>query len=179
MSAFSDLLAAHKAEKASAPRNSKIVPLTLKGTLVRVKLYELDSDEWARIVAHCPPDVKAPMDRAYGYSMSAVTVAALPVCGYVLEGDEEIRPRVVPDEGVNEWSDLLKVIAGSELVKLEQAVFSLNQWEPDQRIEAAKKALAGASAQKRESPEPSASQPAASTGGNRAARRTTSTRKAT
>jgi hypothetical protein len=178
MSAFSEALAARKAQKAATPPDSVTVEVVLDGVLVTLKFYELLAEDWANITAACPPDLQSEMDRHYGYNIRNVAVLAAKNNAVVVEDGEEIKPRVVPGE-IDEWDDLFAVIAGSERNKITDAVLNLNQYAPDKRVADAKKALAVALAAKRASPAKSASPSAASAGGNRAARRATSTRKAT
>lgn len=114
--------------------------------LVTLRFTRLPGDQWAEITARCPVRVDAPIDRQYGYNMTAVCKLAAPLSGVRVDGDAEVPLLVTKAaEGVpavDEWADLFETISGHELGRIIDAVYELNEYAPAQRINELKKGLA-------------------------------------
>lgn len=132
---FSDLLKSAK----SAERESRTVEVMVGGELLELTFTELPGMDWASITAKHPPRTNAPVDLRYGYNVHGVCADAAAVNGVVVQSGEPVE--VEPAE----WSDLIGVLSGHELNRVCDAIFLLNEWLPQQRVTAAKKASKGSS----------------------------------
>lgn len=138
---FSDLLSSAKA----AERETRTVDVTVGGELLTLTFAELPGMDWASITAKHPPRLDAPVDVRYGYNVHGVCADAAKVNGTVVQAGEVVVPRVDAKENVDEWADLISVLSGHDLNSVCDAIFLLNEWLPQQRVTAAKKALKGSS----------------------------------
>lgn len=138
---FSDLLSSAKA----AERESKTVDVTVNKELVSITFTELPGMDWATITAKHPPRLDAPTDLRYGYNVHGVCADAARVNAVVIYGGEPVVPVVDAEAKVDEWADLIGVLSGHDLNVVCDAIFALNEWLPQKRVEAAKKALTGSS----------------------------------
>lgn len=138
---FSDLL---KRGKEAEPL-SRTVDVTVDGELVSITFTELPGLDWATITAKHPPRVGAPVDLRYGYNVHGVCADAARINAVVTYGGEPVVPVVDAKAKVDEWADLIGVLSGHDLNALCDAIFALNEWLPQKRVEAAKKALTGSS----------------------------------
>jgi hypothetical protein len=141
---FSDLLS--KAREAD--RESRTVEVTVAGELLELTFTELPGMDWASITAKHPPRLDAPVDLRYGYNVHGVCADAAKVNGVVRQGDEVVTPRVDGKEKIDEWADLIALLSGHDLNSVCDAVFALNEWLPQQRVAAAKKASTASSKKK-------------------------------
>jgi len=171
MSSFEELLAKREAEKAVGPESAK-VQVVFGGELITLKFTEMSGMEWAAITAKNPPRLDAFVDRRYAYNVHAVCGEAAPVCGVYVDGEGEVRWTA------EQWALMLSELSGPDFGSICDIIFTLNQWNPEQRTEKLKKALIAGSTVKQNSLENSASVSSVSTGGNRRTRRSTSTKKA-
>jgi hypothetical protein len=119
--------------------------------IVRLRFTRMPGKDWSEIISRCPPRPDAPMDRHYGYNITAATVLAAPLCGARVVGygtDSEhtvplaVRPAQQDEPAVDEWADLFSVIAGSEMTLIVDAVYALNEYDPTRRAAQLKKVLA-------------------------------------
>lgn len=132
---FSDLLSAAK----TAERESRSVDVTVAGELLELTFTELPGMDWASITAKHPPRTNAPVDLRYGYNVHGVCADAAAVNGTIVQAGESVE--VKPEE----WAELVGVLSGHDLNRVCDAIFLLNEWLPQQRVAAAKKALKGSS----------------------------------
>lgn len=138
MSVLDDLLI--EAENDEVP--SSTVTVALAGKLVRLKFRPLGGIQWADITAKSPARPEAPMDRHYGYNWQAAAMKAAPLCGRVLEDDDEVK------RDAETWKKLFAKLNGPDVRSICSAIWALNDWDPQQRLEALKKASAGDSEKK-------------------------------
>jgi hypothetical protein len=133
MAFLDELLASDETEE----RASSDVLVTYKGKLLTVRCFQIDGMKWSDITAQCPARPEAPLDRRYGYNWNSAALKAAPFAARLVEDDKEV-PYAAPV-----WIDLFKKLAGSDVTAICSALWALNQWDPEQRVEAAKKASRG------------------------------------
>lgn len=107
-------------------------------SLVELRFYRMPGDEWPALTAHHPVRVDVPLDRHYGYNFNTATIAAAKASGVRVEDGEEFP--LTPEE----WADLFTVISGTEVGTVTDAVWSLNEYEPSQRLDALVKGFGAA-----------------------------------
>lgn len=110
------------------------------------RFKKMDAFEWASECDNYPIRPTVRLDRAYGYNLRTLTIGVAPLCGVRMEGDTEVPLRVDPPKTkgrVDEWRSLFKAIDGDQFQRISDALFELNQYGPQQAVEAAKKALSG------------------------------------
>jgi len=104
--------------------------------LVTFRFTRIPGKEWASLTSRHPVRVDVPIDRHYGYNYDAVCEAAArfvdpktqQAFGQRVEGDEFAT---LSDE---EWSETFDVLSGSEIGLIRDAIWELNEWEPQQRL---------------------------------------------
>jgi hypothetical protein len=113
--------------------------------MFRFKL--LPGDVWSRLTTANPARVEVPVDRRYGYNFDAVCDAAAQYVdangtayGVRVEGDTEV-PMIVEKKTLdypnprNQWRELFAAISGHEMEKIRDAIWELNEYEPQVRLE--------------------------------------------
>lgn len=106
--------------------------------LITLRFTRLPGREWAALTSKHPVRPDVPIDRHYGYNYDAVSEAAAAESGVRAEGDEEIP---LTSE---EWAELFDVLSGADIEDIRDAVWALNEWEPNQRLQALVKASGAA-----------------------------------
>jgi hypothetical protein len=112
-----------------------------------IRIFRMPGRDWANLTSKCPVRADVPIDRHYGYNYDAACEAALryrdPKTGatyaFRLEDDTPVE---ITDA---EWADLLSVLSGNEYAKLRDRVWELNEYEPEQRLNALVKGSGAAS----------------------------------
>ncbi len=107
-------------------------------SLVTLKFTRLDGQKWALLTSANPMRVDVALDRHYGYNYDTVTGLAARESGVRLDDDGE-HP-LTPEQ----WDRLLRVLSGHDVQVIRDAVWTLNEYEPSQHIEALVKGFAGA-----------------------------------
>jgi len=104
---------------------------------VTIRVFRIPGRDWAVLTSKCPVRPDVPIDRHYGYNYDAVCEAAL---RYRDPSGEAFAFRLEDGEPVeitdDEWSQLVSVLSGNEYAKLRDIVWSLNEFEPEQRLQA-------------------------------------------
>lgn len=144
---FSEDLAAAK----TAERNIRDVDVTVNGVLYTLRFTQMDGLDWADEADRHPARPKVLIDLRYGYNLRSLVKAVAPQTGVLVIDGESSALRVDPvdpenpkdPDRVDEWVDLLKALDGAAIQRIGDAIWSLNEWEPGQAVEAAKKALRG------------------------------------
>lgn len=177
---FSDDLKA----QGQTPRPIKDVDVIINDQLYTFRFRQMDGLEWAAECDKHPARLDSTIDSFYGYNLRTLTIAVAPRCGVRLDGETEI-PLVVEAQHpllpanpnlVNEWRDLFAAIGGAGFQDISDALFALNQYDPAQAVEEAKKARA-ALTRKSASQSRSGSRQSGSSAGNRKKSPTTRTTK--
>jgi hypothetical protein len=127
------------AAKAAPKETSAPVAVIVNGTLYELVFERADGDVWAECVSRHPVRVDAVIDRRYGYNFNAVVLEMAPRTGRLADGT------AIPAEA---WADLIPSLAGAEIAAVTDAIWALNEWNPAQEIEKAKKALKAGSRRK-------------------------------
>ena len=134
----SDQRLAAPSDEHSAPIRAELdeIAQAAASAVETIRITRIPGDDWAEIVSRNPSRLDVPIDTHYGYNYDAVCNAAAVFRGadgaafaHRVEGDE-----LVPIEPA-EWFDLISVVSGSEATELRDAVWSLNEYEPAQRLD--------------------------------------------
>lgn len=126
---FKDALAKARAER-PAPT---LVPVAVGDELYNVEVVRLDGMDWAGVVAECP--ISDPAQARLGFDANKAALLACSRYARLLDGDE-------PVEDV-EWPDLFQALSGEEVRGLAATWWSMNVFDPNQRVAELKKASAG------------------------------------
>ncbi|WP_298742285.1 hypothetical protein [uncultured Microbacterium sp.] len=107
-------------------------------SMITLRFTRLPGRDWAALTSKHPVRPDVPIDRHYGYNYDAVCEAAAAVSGVRVEDGAEIalvvRDATADSPAVNEWADLFDVLSGTEVADIRDAVWALNEWEPQQRL---------------------------------------------
>ena len=106
--------------------------------LVTLKFARVEGQTWALLTSAYPMRLDVALDRNYGYNYDAVTEAATRKTGRRLDDDGEHE--LTEDQ----WTRLFKVLSGHDIQVIRDAVWTLNEWEPAQNVEALTKSFGAA-----------------------------------
>jgi hypothetical protein len=112
-----------------------------------IRVFRLPGRDWVNITSQHPPRANVAVDSIYGYNVDAVIEAAIryrdPKTGatyaFRLEGDQPVE---VTDE---QWTKIFEIISGREYGLIRDAVYELNEYEPQTRLNALVKGSGAAS----------------------------------
>lgn len=138
---FKDDLAA--AKTAEVPHID--VTVLVNGKPYELRFRQMEGPAWAAETDRHPSRPGVLVDQKYGYNIRSLTLGAAPKCGVLLEGDAETALRVdAPglENRVDEWADLLTTLSGHDFQRVTDAIWSLNEYLPEQAVDAARKARA-------------------------------------
>lgn len=107
--------------------------------LVTLRFTRMPGRDWAELTSKHPVRIDVPIDRRYGYNYDAACEAAAVVTGVIVDGDE------THEVAAEEWRDLFDVLSGNEVGLIRDAVWSLNEFDPQQRLDALVKSSGAAS----------------------------------
>jgi hypothetical protein len=102
--------------------------------LVTLRLTQLPGQDWSELTARSPMRVDVSIDRTYGYNYHEVCKAAAEKAGARVDRDT-VEPLTA-----EQWAGLWQVLSGHEFERICSVIWELNEWEPQQRIDSAKKA---------------------------------------
>lgn len=102
--------------------------------LFGVEVSRLPGADWAAVMADCPPGEEA--GARLGYDTTKAALVACRRYSRLLDAEGE------PVEDVD-WAELFEVISGTEVAAIASIWWALNMHDPNQRVVALKKALAG------------------------------------
>ena len=131
-----------EAAKAAPKKRSEPVGVIVNGNLHELVFYRADGDVWAETVSRHPARPDAKIDLRYGYNFNEVVLEIAPKTGRLLEAGAEVD---IPAEA---WAVLVPALSGAEISRVTDAIWALNEWDPAQEIEKAKKALKAGSRKK-------------------------------
>lgn len=104
-------------------------------SIVTLRLTRLPGRDWSNLTSKCPVRPDVAIDRHYGYNYDAACESAAryrdpagAAYGHRLENGEPV------DLSDDEWDDLFDVLSGSDISKIRDAVWELNEYEPQQRL---------------------------------------------
>lgn len=153
MSLSEDLAAA----KVAPRQKSDPISVAVNGNLYELVFEQAPGAVWAAVTSKHPMRPDQPIDRMYGYNFhSVIPEIAVSTCAVTKDGEPvELTVQKRSPEfpyPVDEWADLFAVLDGGAFNRVADVVFSLNQWEPDQRTIALSKASRVDSAPNSDSP---------------------------
>jgi hypothetical protein len=111
--------------------------------LVTFAFEKLPGDMWTDLTARNPPRPEALIDLNYGYNLDAVVKAAVKAergghhFAWQVDGDKNV---VLTAE---QWDQVFDAMYGHDMSAVRDAVWSVNEWQPSQKLAEAKKARAG------------------------------------
>lgn len=125
----------------AAERDFIDVPVAVNEKLHTLRFFQMDGLEWADQTDRYPARPGVLLDMRYGYNLRPLSKAVAVLTGKLVDGDEVVD--ITPEQ----WDKLFKALAGAPIMRIGDALFSLNEWMPGQAVEAAKKSFAAESAQ--------------------------------
>lgn len=145
MTSFEDDLAA-----AQTPEDEYVdVRVLINKKPHTLRFRAMDGLAWAAETDRHIPRPGVLIDSKYGYNIRTLTKGAAVQSGVLLVDGEERPLRVDPfdpenptADRVNEWEALFKVVTGHDFKRITDAIWFLNEYGPQQAIEAAGKELA-------------------------------------
>ena len=129
-------------QKTAAPPTVD-VDVTLNKNLHTLRFKQMDGLAWATAGDQHPPRADVAVDRRYGYNLRALVLAVVPATGVRVEDDAE------HELSAAEWGELFAILPGAMVGRICDAVWGLNEYLPEQEVEAAKKALRDSAATSR------------------------------
>jgi len=135
MTDFDELLARAQAKEVAVEQLEVVVA----GEVVTLEFTEVPTSVWSRITVKHPPRADVPIDRTFQYNYHAASEESLVEYATRVEGDERVKM------SAEQWAALLGVLSSWDRSRLFDVVWGMNEWEPYQRTQDAKKASARAS----------------------------------
>jgi hypothetical protein len=101
-----------------------------------IRVYRMPGRDWVNLTSKCPVRPDVAIDAIYGYNVDMVIEASLRYRDPSTNATyafrlEDGQPVEVTDD---EWTDLFSIISGREYALLRDAVYVLNEYEPQQRL---------------------------------------------
>lgn len=133
---FLDDVAKVKAE----PRpTSKPIRVVIDEGYYEVVFEKAEGPRWAAVTSKHPMRLDQPIDRNYGYNFHTVTEEIAPSTCTITRNGEPVemvveKPSKQNRNPRNDWAEFFAIIDGSAYAQIADAVFKLNQWDPDQRV---------------------------------------------
>ena len=109
------------------------------GNVFIIRFRALPAEDWADITGRSPARLDVPVDRMYGYNVHDAARAAAPLSGVhlVVAPDADATEEQLTEE---QWERLFKLLSGRDFGRITDAIFDLNDYGPQQRLDAARKA---------------------------------------
>lgn len=134
-------------ERARAARPAPmLVSVALDNELYNIEVVRLNGMDWAGIVAECP--ISDPAQARLGYDASKAALLACRRFGRMLDANNDAVEMDVVRNGKgividDPWADVFEAISGEEVRGLAATWWSMNVYDPNQRVAELKKASAG------------------------------------
>jgi hypothetical protein len=137
MSFEDDLKAARE-----APIEFTDVPVEIRGNLHTLRFLQLSGPEWAAETDRHPARPGVLLDMRYGYNLRTLCMAVAKLTGrrVITAGGEETLVELTAEQ----WDDLYRAIPGATKSRIDDAIWGLNEANPQARVDALKKGSAGA-----------------------------------
>lgn len=132
------LAAANDAHTAPILERLQALEESVKDAMRTFRFRRMPGEVWADLTSRNPARIDVPLDLNFGYNYDAVCKAAAIRSGVIVDGDDEAQ---VP---APMWERLFAVLSGHEVEQIRDAVWTLNEYEPAQRIEALVKGFGAA-----------------------------------
>lgn len=135
MSFEDDLKAARE-----APIEYEDVPIELNGHLYTFRFLQLSGPEWAAESDLHPARPGVLLDtKVTGYNLRTLCMAVAKKTGRRIEGNPDDADVTLVELTPEEWDDLYRAIPGNAKVRIDDAIWSLNEARPQARVDALKK----------------------------------------
>lgn len=116
-------------------RIAELAPVAEEASEI-IRVYRLPGRDWVNLTVENPPRPDVAIDTLYGYNFDAVCDAALlyrdpktdASYAFRLEDGQQVE---IDRE---EWDDLFTIVSGREFALLRDAVYELNEYEPQSRL---------------------------------------------
>lgn len=132
---FLDDLAAAKAAVEGGDRVvTPNIDVAVNGRVYTILFIRSDAVAWSKACMKHPPRPDVALDLQWGYNLSAVPLEVAPESARVLEDGDETKLTA------EQWADLFAIMPGRTRRTIEANVWQLNENDPQQEIERAKKA---------------------------------------
>ena len=101
-----------------------------------IRVFRMPGRDWVKLTVENPPRADVAIDTLYGYNFDAVCEAALLFrdpktdASYAFRLEDGKTVEISPDE----WDDLFSILSGREFALLRDAVYELNEYDPQQRL---------------------------------------------
>lgn len=118
----------------TAPVPSLDVDVLLNGNAHTLRFRRMNGMDWSAESDKHPIRPGVLIDMRYGYNLRALVKAVAPKTGVLVEDDVE---REIDEE---QWKSLFKALDGASTQRVCDTVWALNEYGPQQEIDAAKKA---------------------------------------
>ena len=107
--------------------------INLNGKLRTLRFTQMDGMEWAELTDRFPARQDVLLDARYGYNIRPLAKAAAPLCGSLLDGENEVALTV------EQWEKLFKGQPGATVMRIGDIIWNLNEYLPGQAVDALKK----------------------------------------
>jgi len=149
-----------KTEQAELVERIESLTEAARDSIVTLRFTRLPGSEWAELSSHYPVRTDAngkpsvPLDLQYGYNFDAVCEEAARRSGVRIEDDVVVEmvvetPTKKKPNPLNEWDELFDAISGSDMARIRDAIYSLNEYEPALRVQALVKGFGAAAGSSR------------------------------
>lgn len=115
-------------------RDTADLQINLNGKLRTLRFTQMDGMEWADLTDRHParPDVLLDSLRN-GYNLRSLAREAAPLCGKILDGDEQVA---LTEE---QWEKLFRALPGASVMRIGDLIWNLNDYLPAAAVDALKK----------------------------------------
>lgn len=118
------------------------LPVMFGGETVTLRFTAMAGEDWADLAARHPRREDSPLDVKFGYNHTSASAEAAKMTGVLVDGDST---ETLTSE---QWDLLMTSLDGSAYRRLVDALWTLNEWVPLQRVSVAKKGSPGTSKRK-------------------------------
>lgn len=136
MTSLDDAIARAKAD-APSRASGGILDILVGGEVFQVEFTRMDPREWIDEKAIHPPREGSKRDLQIGYNPHALALAVAPRCSSLVTGD---APDAREPISAEKWAEIFSVLDAPDIDTISTFLWGINEYEPLQRIVAAKKA---------------------------------------
>jgi hypothetical protein len=136
---FDDDLKKQQEDSAPAAQPTGDASIRVGGNLYTFRFTRMRGIEWATEIVkkQHKPRTDVTLDSHFGYNVHSVVRAVAPLTGARVEGDELVTMEP------KRWKALFDSLDSAGVQSLVDTIWGLNEWDPRQELEDAKKALSG------------------------------------
>lgn len=123
-----------------APIEFVDVPIELNGNLHTFRFLQLSGPEWAAESDLHPARPGVLIDtKVTGYNLRSLCMTVAKKTGRRIMGDPADGNAALVELSPDEWDDLYRSISGNAKIRIDDAIWSLNEGRPQARVDALKK----------------------------------------